>query len=211
MQRRRRTRRPLTRDQLLGIANYVTYGRIAFVPVVVLLMMGINDFDLIHFHLNHLLSWLAMASFTIAQVSDAVDGYYARKFGVISSFGKFLDPLADKLLSMSVLIMLIPLQRIEAWIVAVLIAREVTVTALRGMAASEEIEIAASDWGKKKTFLQAFALGALLIHYSFWGLNPQRIGSVLMGLTILISVGSGIHYVLAFFGEILQKKRVKKV
>src|SRR3989338_7877054 len=134
MERRRRVRQPLTTDQLLGIANYLTYGRIALVPVVVLLMMGINDFSPHRIPSNNVLSWGSIACFTLAQLSDAVDGYYARKFGVVSAFGKFIDPLADKLLSMSVLIMLIPLNRIAAWMVVLLIAREVTVTALRGIA-----------------------------------------------------------------------------
>ncbi len=207
MERRRRLRRPLTPDQLLGIANYLTYGRIAMVPIVVLLMMGINDFNLERYSLNRLLSWLAMAFFTVAMISDVIDGFYARKYGVVSSFGKFIDPLADKLLSMSVLIMLIPLKRIASWMVVLLIAREVTVTALRSIAASEGIEISASDWGKKKTVIQAFALGALMIHYPSWGINPRAIGMVLIWLTLAISIGSGIHYVLTFFGEVLEKQK----
>lgn len=206
MERRRRVRKPLTKDQLLGIANYITYGRIACVPVIVLLMMGIQDVNVSQYGWNRFLSWAAMWLFTVAQLSDVVDGYYARKYGVVSSFGKFLDPLADKLLSMSVLIMLIELGRITAWIVVLLIAREVTITALRGIAATEGIEIAASDWGKKKTFLQSFALGALLVHYPFWGLQPRSIGMLLIWLTIFISLGSGVHYVGAFFNEILSKK-----
>lgn len=209
MERRWKARRPLTTDQLLGIANYLTYSRIALVPVVVLLMMGINDLVPHRHSWNVFLSWLAVISFTIAQLSDVVDGYYARKFGVVSSFGKFIDPLADKLLSMSVLIMLIPMKRIAAWMVVLLIAREVTITALRGIAASEGIEIAASEWGKKKTVIQSFGLGALLIHYPFWGLHPRPLGLVLVWLTLLISAGSGIHYVLAFFGEVLEKKNPK--
>ncbi len=193
----------MTRDQLLGIANYLTYGRIAVVPIVVLLMMGINDSNLHHLGRNMVMSWICMWIFTIAQLSDVVDGYYARKYDVVSSFGKFIDPLADKLLSMAVLIMLIPLHRVAAWIVVVIMAREVTVTALRSVAAAEGVEISASDWGKKKTLIQSFALGALLVHYPFWGINTRVIGVVLLWLTLAISVGSGIHYVLTFFNEIL--------
>lgn len=207
MERRRRPRKPLTKDQLLGIANYLTYGRIAIVPVVVLLTMGINDLRADRLAWNLLLSWLAMAFFTVAMISDVIDGYYARKFGVISSFGKFIDPLADKLLSMSSLIMLIPLHRIAAWIVVVLIAREVTITALRGIAATEGIEIAASDWGKKKTFIQAVAIGSLLAHYPFWTINPQRLGTFLIWLTLVVSAGSGIHYVWVFFREVMSSHK----
>ncbi len=207
MEHRRRSRKPLTTDQMLGIANYLTYARMAVVPVVVLVMMGMNDHVPYHYLVNRVLSWTAMALFAVAQASDAVDGYYARKYGVVSSFGKFMDPLADKLLSMSVFIMLVSLQRVSAWMVVLLMAREVSVTALRGIAASEDIEIAASDWGKKKTFLQSFALGALLIHYPFWGIHPRAVGVVLLWGTIVISVGSGIHYVSGFFKEVLKNQK----
>lgn len=206
MERRWKPRRPLTKDQLLGIANYLTYARIVLVPVVIFLMMGINDFLSYRYSWNRFLSWSAMALFTLAQLSDVVDGYYARKYGVVSSFGKFLDPLADKLLSMSVLIMLIPLHRISTGIVILLVARETIITALRGMAASEGIEIAASDWGKKKTVTQSFALGALLVHYPFWGIHPRAIGLFLLWLTLIISIGSGIHYVVSFFKEVLKNR-----
>lgn len=209
METKWKSRKRMTTDQLLGIANYLTYGRIAMVPVVVVLMMGINDFQADHYRVNFLLSWLSMALFTVAQISDVIDGIYARKYGVVSSFGKFLDPLADKLMSMSILIMLIPLQRIAPWIVVVLIAREVTITALRGIAASEGIEIAASDWGKKKTIIQSIALGGLLAHYPFWRINPQTIGDYLLWATLAISVGSGIHYVWTFFREVLKDEEVK--
>lgn len=209
MERKWRPRKRLTTDQLLGLANYLTYGRIAMVPVVVLLMMGINDFHHDRHGINLLLSWLAMAIFTIAQISDVIDGIYARKYGIVSSFGKFLDPLADKLMSISVLVMLIPLARIEAWIVVVLIAREVMITALRGMAAAEGVVLAASDWGKKKTIIQSVALGALLAHYPFWKIDPQKFGNFLIWATLLISTGSGVHYVWTFFREVMKEEEVK--
>lgn len=207
--RRWKPRKPLTKDQLKGIANYLTYARIAIVPVVVFVMMQIRPEDGAPFYWNRFLSWTAMVLFTIAQVSDVVDGYYARKYGIVSSFGIFLDPLADKLLSMSVLIMLIPLNRIAAWIVVVLIAREVTITALRGIASAEGIEISASDLGKKKTLIQAFALGALLVYYPFWGLRPKVVGEVLLWLTLVMSVGSMIHYLISFFREVFQQQKEK--
>ena len=206
MERRRRSRRPLSKDQLLGIANYLTYGRMAIVPVLVLLMMGINE-NSHRIPLNQILSWAAMICFTIAQLSDVVDGYYARKYGVVSSFGKFVDPLADKLLSMSALIMLIPLGRISAWMVVLLIARETMVTALRGIAASEGIEISASDWGKKKTAIQAFAIGHLMVHYPVGIFHPRTVGLILIWLTLIVSLGSGIHYGWTFFKEVFYGRR----
>ncbi|MBI2981753.1 MAG: CDP-diacylglycerol--glycerol-3-phosphate 3-phosphatidyltransferase [Deltaproteobacteria bacterium] len=205
----RRHRKPLTKDQLLGIANYLTYGRIAAVPVVLVLMSMINDLNTTRQEMNYFLSWLSMAFLTIAGISDVIDGYYARRYGVISSFGKFLDPLADKLLSMSVMIMMIPMHRINAWMVIVLIARDVTITALRSMASDEGLELSASGWGKKKMLMHMFALGFLLVHYPTWGLDPHRIGTVLIWLTMALSLGSGIHYVWCFFGEVLEKNKIE--
>ncbi len=208
MERRRSRRKPLTRDQLLGIANYLTYGRIAVIPIVLLLMKMMQN--PLHLKRNILLGWITMSLTTLAGISDVIDGYYARKYGVTSSFGKFLDPLADKLLTMSVLIMMIPLHRVAPWIVILLIARDVTITALRSMAAGEGIEIAASDWGKRKTLMQMIAIGFLLVHYPIFGLlNPHRIGMALLGMTLAISLGSGLHYVWAFFGEVLVRQKQK--
>jgi CDP-diacylglycerol--glycerol-3-phosphate 3-phosphatidyltransferase len=204
LERRWKPRKPLTADQLLGIANYLTYARIAMVPVVVALLMGIQPYRIDRQSLNVFLSWAAMAFFVIAQLSDVVDGYYARKYGVGSSFGKFIDPLADKLLSTAALIMLVELGRVSAWIAILLIAREITITGLRGIAASEGVEIAASDWGKKKTVVLSVALGCLLVHYPFWGLDPQRVGTMLLWLTLAVSVGSGAHYVWTFFRAVIQ-------
>jgi CDP-diacylglycerol--glycerol-3-phosphate 3-phosphatidyltransferase len=209
VERRWKPRRPLTTDQLLGIANYLTYGRIAIVPVVVFLLLWIQHLGSgpLALGLNKIFSWTAMAFFTIAQSSDAIDGYYARKYGVISSFGKFIDPLADKLLSMSALIMLIPLQRVQAWMVVLLMVRETTITALRGVAASEGLEISASDWGKKKTLIQAIAIGFLIVHYPFWKIDPHQIGMTLLWLTLIISVGSGMHYAWTFFREVRERQK----
>ncbi|MBI2082886.1 MAG: CDP-diacylglycerol--glycerol-3-phosphate 3-phosphatidyltransferase [Deltaproteobacteria bacterium] len=203
----KRTRKPLTTDQLLGIANYLTYGRIAVVPIVLFLLSMIDDKNLGRQGMNYFLSWFCTSLTTAAGISDVIDGYYARRYGVVSSFGKFLDPLADKLLTMSVMIMMIPMGRLPAWIVIVLIARDVTITGLRSMAADEGLDLAASAWGKRKMAMHMVALGFLLVHYPTWGLDPHRIGIVLLWLTMLISLGSGFHYIWCFFGEVLVKQK----
>ncbi len=194
----------MTPDQLLGIANYLTYARIAMVPVVVLFLMGIQPFRIDRHSLNVFLSWSAMTFFVIAQISDVIDGIYARKYGVTGSFGKFLDPLADKLLSTAALIMLVSLERVAPWIAILLIAREITITGLRGIAASEGLEMAASDWGKKKTIVLSVALGALMAHYPFWGIDPQALGTILLWVTLVVSMGSGAHYVWTFFRAVME-------
>ncbi len=202
-----RRRKPFTRDQLLGIANYLTYARIAVVPVVLLLMSWIDDSDTLSLSSNIALGWVSMILLTLAGFSDVVDGIYARRYGITSSFGKFLDPLADKLLTISVMVMLLKMGRIDVWFVVLLTARDVTITALRSMASAEGIEIAASGWGKKKTLMHMIALGFLQVHYPAIGLDPQRIGTILIWFTLAISLGSGLHYIWAFFSEVLEKKK----
>jgi CDP-diacylglycerol--glycerol-3-phosphate 3-phosphatidyltransferase len=204
---RRRERRRMKKKHLLGLANYLTYGRIASIPVLLFFMSFIAPASFAPSRADIFLSWLVTILFTISAFTDAIDGYIARRRESTGSFGKFLDPMADKLVLSSLLIMLIPMGRLSAWIAIILIAREIAVTALRGMAVSEDIEIAASEWGKRKTMIGNFALGALLIYYPTWGLNFRTIGTVLMWLTMIISLGSGIHYIVRFFQIVLERQK----
>ncbi len=103
--------------------------------------------------------------------------------------------------------MLIPMQRLSAWIAIILISREIAITALRGMAISEGIIIAASQWGKRKSLIETFALIALLVYYPFWQIQFAAIGKVLIGLTMIISLGSGVHYIWCFFSEVLERQK----
>ena len=112
----------------------------------------------------------------MAGATDFLDGYLARRHSQVSRFGKFLDPLADKLLVSAALIMLIPLGRVPAWMAVLIVGRELTVTGLRGLAAAEGIILAADRWGKAKTALQMAALTALIFHYPFLSINFQSLG-----------------------------------
>lgn len=213
MERRRGRTGGLTGRQMLGWANYVTYGRIAIVPVLVGFLYWINPAkDLSWFKptgFNVFLSWFCALLFVATALTDLVDGYLARRGhgGGSSVFGKFIDPLADKLLSTAVFIMLVELGWLGAWVAILLIARDIVITAIRAMAMGEGLVIAASDWGKKKTALQSCAITALLIHYPFWGLNPVATGRVLIWLTLIVSIGSAIHYIWVFFRAVLVKAR----
>lgn len=207
LERRRERRKRLKPEQMLGLANYLTYGRIAMVPVFILLLYLISPADQVPRRSDIILSWVTLGLFVLSGLSDIVDGYIARRWNTSSVFGKFLDPLADKLLSATFLIMLIPLRRVAAWIVVLLICREIAVTAIRGMAAAEGVVIAASEWGKRKTVMMSCALGALIIHYPFWGVDPHLVGTVLIYFTVIISLGSGIHYIWSFLAEILQRQK----
>jgi CDP-diacylglycerol--glycerol-3-phosphate 3-phosphatidyltransferase len=195
------------KGEYLNLPNYLTLGRILLIPVVMLLLMKISPSKGDSYNL--MMGGLACAVFILAGLSDVVDGYYARKFKINSVFGKYFDPLADKLMILTAMIMLIPLGRIPAWMVVVFLAREISITALRGIASSEEIIMPADYWGKKKAVLQTVALVGLLIYYPLWGINFRKLGWILLILALVITVGSGVNYILQFSKNILKRYEQK--
>ena len=132
----------------LNLPNVLTLARVAAVPLLVVLLL----FD------GPRVSFWAALIFALASVTDWLDGYLARKWEVVSVFGKFLDPLADKLIVMAALILMIPMGRVPAWAVFLILSREMVITGLRSIASSEGVVIAASDLGKYKTIFQMVAI-----------------------------------------------------
>ncbi|HEX7598149.1 MAG TPA: CDP-diacylglycerol--glycerol-3-phosphate 3-phosphatidyltransferase [Polyangia bacterium] len=149
-------------------------------------------------------SFIAAVLYLIAATSDGLDGYLARSRGQVSTLGKFLDPLADKLVVTAVLIFLVALGRATAWVVVVLIARDFCITGLRSIASSEGMIISASPGGKIKTALQLVAITMLLIHFSYpvlglgFSVDYQAAGTVLLGISVAVSLASGVEYVWGF-------------
>ena len=136
-------------------------------------------------------SWgdaLAAAVFIIASITDAFDGYIARRYKLVTTLGKFIDPLADKVLVIAAMLALIELDRLPAWIVMVIITREFIVTGLRLVAAAEGVVIAASKGGKLKTVCQIIALIMLILN------TPG--GMWLMWLAMILTVWSGMDYLI---------------
>ncbi len=180
-----------------NLPNTLTIIRIAVVPVMVLLLLDTPS------------KWearLAMTIFVAAMITDIIDGYLARKWDLVSVAGAFLDPLADKLMVVTTLIMLVALGWIPAWLVALLICRELTITALRTIAVSEGLVIAAGTLGKFKTAFQATALGFLLWHYPteiwWWPVtevDAHSCGLVLLYFALFFSLVSGWEYLAGFF------------
>ncbi|WP_281249724.1 CDP-diacylglycerol--glycerol-3-phosphate 3-phosphatidyltransferase [Geothermobacter hydrogeniphilus] len=187
------------RRGVLGLPNLLTMARIAAVPVIVVLLLDDSRSAGI---------WAA-AVFGLAAATDAFDGWLARRWQAETVLGKFLDPLADKLIVMGSLIMLIPLGRVPAWAVFVIIARETVITGLRSIASSEGIVIAASPLGKYKTIFQMTALVGLMLHYDFYwffGLrweifhvDMQFCGLFYFYLALVFTVWSGVDYLTKFF------------
>lgn len=193
------------RREYFNLPNYLTLGRILLIPIVLVLIAKISPDKPQAENL-----WMGIAAalvFILAGVSDLIDGYYARKFKINGVFGKYFDPLADKLLILAVMIMLIPIGRIPAWMAIVFLAREISVTALRGMAASEQIDLPADYWGKKKAATQTLALIGLMVYYPFLGVDFGKMGWILLILSLFIAVGSGVNYVVQFSRTILQRYR----
>jgi CDP-diacylglycerol---glycerol-3-phosphate 3-phosphatidyltransferase len=169
--RRRRKRRATNlRAESTYVPNLLTYARIACIPFV---LYFIDNYSPVR-------SFIAMLIYVGAALTDSLDGYVARKYKQISVLGKFLDPLADKLIVTSVLVYLTAMDRCPAWLVVALLAREFAVTGLRSIATTEGLVISASDSGKQKTALQLIGTIFLLIHFKYpvWGLEGVRFREV---------------------------------
>lgn len=178
----------LTHQHFWNLSNTLTLIRIASIPLVVVLLLG---------H-GRAASFFAALVFVLAALSDLLDGYLARKRDQVTTLGKLLDPLADKLLVCAALVMLIPLNRVAAWIVVVIIARELAVTSLRGMAATRGVVISASPLGKFKSLSQVTATALLILHYSYFSINMSFWGTVVLWIALAMTVWSGIDYFVRF-------------
>jgi CDP-diacylglycerol--glycerol-3-phosphate 3-phosphatidyltransferase len=189
------------RTKFWNLPNSITFGRLLVAPVLLVLILLLK-YPAVNSGLSRTLSFVSAIVFAAAMATDMLDGYLARRYNITSTFGKFLDPLADKLLFITAMIMMIPLGRIPAWIVAVFFVREVTITALRGIAVEEGIVIDASHWGKYKSAFVSTATVGLLLHYSFFGINWRMIGWLFLVPAFLMSIGSGFHYTIKFFKEL---------
>ncbi|WP_188205867.1 CDP-diacylglycerol--glycerol-3-phosphate 3-phosphatidyltransferase [Alkalibacillus aidingensis] len=180
----------------MNIPNKITISRIFLIPIFILLLvvpfewgiLNIGEYDLPFAHL------LAGILFIVASLTDWVDGYYARKYNLVTNIGKFLDPLADKLLVSAALICLVELGLAPAWVVIIIISREFAVTGLRLVAAGEGIVLAASQMGKLKTMLQISSAAFLLLHHFPFSYIGFPIGTILLYLAVVVTVISGIDY-----------------
>ena len=170
----------------LNIANQITLLRIALIPIFMFFLLvdpvGAGEY-------------IAVVIFIIASITDAIDGYLARKRELVTNFGKFADPLADKLLIAAALVSLIDLGQISAWPVIIILAREFAITGLRVLAAAQGTVIAASNLGKYKTNAQIFAIIFLVLSMATTAV-PELIGFSLLWLAVALTVISGADYLL---------------
>ena len=180
------------------LPNKLTLLRIACTPVMVLLLFFLARTDSSGAYAKSI-SFLAAFLFALASITDLLDGFLARRRKMVTNFGKHFDPLADKLLVSATLIMLIPLGRVPAWMVLVIIGREIAVTGLRGIASSEGVVLTPTEMSKKKMVFQIVAILGLLIHYQYFGINFHGVGMFFMVLAVVVTLWSGIMYFRKFW------------
>ncbi|HEX9191701.1 MAG TPA: CDP-diacylglycerol--glycerol-3-phosphate 3-phosphatidyltransferase [Candidatus Deferrimicrobiaceae bacterium] len=184
----------------LNLPNILTLLRILAIPVVVLVLLPPKGRDI-----SFGRSLAAFLVFGAATITDLFDGYIARRYGMVTSLGKLLDPLADKLLVCAAMVMLIPPGRVPAWMAVIVVAREIGVTALRGMASTEGVVIAASNLGKAKTVLLNIGMALLILHYSVFGLPVHDVGMGVLAVGLVLTAWSGLDYFFRFLGEIFKR------
>ena len=170
----------------MNLPNKLTVARVILIPFFVFFLL--ND------SMNPYFKWVALALFIIASLTDLLDGKIARKYNLVTDFGKFMDPLADKLLVCSAMIGLIELGRIEAWIVIVIIAREFIISGFRLIAADNGRVIAASYWGKFKTTFQMFMVILMIANI---GMTPfPLITQIIKWIALVLTIVSLVDYLI---------------
>jgi CDP-diacylglycerol---glycerol-3-phosphate 3-phosphatidyltransferase len=180
----------------MNLPNKITISRILLIPVFVIIMMfdfgwGTLTFLGAEMPVHHFVGALI---FIFASATDWVDGYYARKLNLVTNFGKFLDPLADKLLVSAALIILVELQYAPSWVVIIIISREFAVTGLRLILADQGEVVAANQLGKIKTWTQIVAISALLLHNTIFTLIGFPFDDVMLYIALFFTVWSGWDY-----------------
>jgi CDP-diacylglycerol--glycerol-3-phosphate 3-phosphatidyltransferase len=173
----------------LNLPTLLTLSRIVLIPVFVVTV--------------HLHPIFGAIIFGIASLTDFLDGYLARRSGEVTKFGIILDPIADKFLIISALIVLVDIERLPAWIAIIIIAREFLVTGLRVVALSKDIVIPAEMGGKFKTGFQIASILCLILHRSLFDISPYGItlydiGIVLIWIALVLSIISGVKYTISF-------------
>jgi CDP-diacylglycerol--glycerol-3-phosphate 3-phosphatidyltransferase len=170
-----------------NLPNLLTLARIGVVVIIVLVLRDERAAA----------GMLAAIVFFFACWTDYFDGQMARKYGLTTTLGKFLDPLADKLLVVAILIMLVAMRRephVPAWLVVIVVGREIAVTGLRAIASGEGVIVPAEELGKYKMIFQMFALHGLLVHYTYLGIDFHLAGMYFLWVSTVVSVWSGAVY-----------------
>lgn len=169
----------------MNLPNKLTMLRVILIPVFLLVLF------LAPAPMNR---YISVAIFMIASFTDFLDGHLARKWNLVSNFGKFMDPLADKLLVMAALVSMVQLGDLASWVVIVILAREFAITGFRTLAMEANIVMAASWWGKVKTTVQMIMIIVVLLDLPFAGISVVE--DILIGLAVFFTILSGGDYII---------------
>jgi CDP-diacylglycerol--glycerol-3-phosphate 3-phosphatidyltransferase len=187
--------------EFTNLPNILTFLRVLIIPAVLVYIDNESP----------LRCFIAAILYSASAITDAIDGYLARRWHQESLLGKFLDPLADKLLVMATLVWMVPLGRVDAWLVVILLGRELSITALRGIASSEGLVISARSKGKHKTALQMAAILCLIIHFRYPVLGTRhyidfhQVGLYTIYISLVFSIFSAVEYIQLFARGVQRK------
>jgi CDP-diacylglycerol--glycerol-3-phosphate 3-phosphatidyltransferase len=193
------------KEDAFNLPNIITMFRVVMIPIVMVLLQEGTPV------MNYWAGWV----YTAATITDALDGWLARRRGLVSVVGKFLDPLADKLLVMATLVLMVSMGRVPAWVVVVILGRELSISMLRMIASSEGVVIAAGEGGKAKTALQMIAVLFLMLHHpyeiDFWfatlTVDFNVAGTWILYLSVFFAITSAGEYVKLFVEAVEAKDR----
>ena len=183
----------LSRQQIMNLPNGLSVVRVLAIPFIISML----------FCPGRTYQVITALLFLAAAITDTLDGYLARRRGLVTTIGKFLDPLADKLLIVTSLIALIPARGIPFWMVIVIVGREIAVTGLRGIAVSQDMVIQASAWGKYKTVFEVASISFLILDGDPFSIGFLQVGMILLWIAMILAVFSGVDYFRRFLKTII--------
>ena len=173
----------------INLPNKITLFRIFIVPLIIVFLVKPSP----------LYSLVAAILFGIAAATDWLDGHLARTTGQVTTLGKLLDPIADKILILSALIPLVGLERVPAWLATILIGREIAVGGVRSLAAADGLVIAAGKWGKYKTGFEIAAMEFLILNWDLKFIEFQTIGMICLLVAMVFSISAAVEYFLVYW------------
>jgi CDP-diacylglycerol--glycerol-3-phosphate 3-phosphatidyltransferase len=171
------------------IANWLTMFRLLVTPFIMALLLLPEP----------IYGYISCGLFILGSLTDWWDGYFARKYGTVSNFGKLMDPIADKIMVSSTLIMMIPSGRVDAILVVVLIARDILIGGVRSLAAIDNVVISAKSSGKWKTAVQMVGIPLVLINTPVFDIPVRTIGYGLIWVSVILSIMSAVEYIRGYF------------
>ncbi len=193
------------KKELTYAPNLLTFLRILLIPLVLVYIDNESPQRCL----------IAALLYSVSALTDFVDGYLARRFSQVSLLGKLMDPLADKLLVMATLVWMVPMGRIDAWLVVLLLGRELAITGLRGVASSEGLVISARQMGKHKTALQMVGILCLILHFQVplfltsLVVDLHQVGLFVLYISLVFSIFSAVEYV-QLFARAVQARSVEE-